>query len=152
MIVRVSFELWRGQYFRSIGVRLIELLAALLIAGVFVQSSYATDIPSDRLLQAAFADHFTRYFCVSRFPMMRTQIQRAYDASRLSFIAVPCRGLICSKAEYSEGMQVLLSRAKGFSRTENKEACSNYEVALKTIEHDFAHELDALHKHNSAHR
>ncbi len=151
-MVRVSFELWRGQYFRSIGVRLIELLAALLIAGVFAQSSFATDMPSDRLLQAALGDHFTRFFCVSRFPEMRTQIQRAYDASRLSFIAVPCRGLNCSEAEYSEGMQVLSSRAKGLSRAEAKEVCSNYEVALKTIEHDFAHELDALYKHNRAHR
>ena len=83
---------------------------------------------------------------------MRTQIQRAYDASRLSFIAVPCRGLKCSEAEYSEGMQVLSSRAKGLSRAEAKEVCSNYEVALKTIEHDFARELDALYEHNRAHR
>ena len=151
-MVRVSFELWRGQYFRSLGVRLIEVLAALLIAGVFAQSSFAADMPSDRLLQAALGDHFTRFFCVSRFPLMKTQIQRAYDASRLSSIAVPCRGLNCSEAEYSQGMQVLLSRAKGLSRAEAKEVCSNYGVALKTIEHDFAHELDALYKHNGAHR
>ena len=107
----MSFELWRDHYFRCMGVRPSKLLAALLIAGVFVQSSFATDMPSDRLLQAALGDHFTRFFCVSRFPAMRSQIQRAYNASRLSFIAVPCRGLTCSEAEYSEGMHVLSSRA-----------------------------------------
>jgi hypothetical protein len=130
----------------------VATLAALLITGAFAQSSFATDRQSDRLLQAALGDYFTRFFCVSRFPAMRAQIQRAYDASRLSWIAVPCRGLKCSVAEYSEGMQVLSSRAKGFSLAENKEACSNYEEALKTIEHDFAHELDALYEHNRAHR
>src|ERR1700753_3062937 len=107
-MVRVSFAWWRGRYFRSIGVRLIAQLVALLIAGEFAQSSFATDMPSERLLQAALGDHFTRFFCVSRFPVMRAQIQRAYDASRLSSIAIPCRGLNCSEAEYSAGMQVLL--------------------------------------------
>jgi len=143
-MVRVYFELRLGQYFRSIAGQFIELVAALVIAGVSTQSSFAADMPSDRLLQAALGDHFTRFFCVSRFREMRTQIQHAYDASRLSYIAVPCRGLKCSEAEYSEGMQVLLIRAKGLSRADAKEVCSHYEVALKTIEREFARELDAL--------
>ena len=141
----VSCEVWRRQYIRSTRVRLVERLAALLIAGVVAQSSSATDRPSDRLLQAALGDHFTRFFCVSRFPAMRAQIQRAYESSRLSLIAVPCRGLTCSEPAYSEGMQLLLRRAKGLSRAEAKEVCSHYEGALKSLEHDFAHELDAHH-------
>ena len=143
-MARVYVELRLDPFLRSREGRFIELLAAVLIVGVLSQNSFATGLPSDRLLQAALGDHFTRYFCVSKFPVMRAQIQRAYDASRLSYIAVPCRGLTCSEAEYSKGMQALLSRSKSLSRTEARDVCAHYEDALKTLERDFAQELDAL--------
>ena len=46
----------------------------------------------------------------------------------------------------------LSSRAKGLSRAEARDVCSNYEVALKILEHDFSAELDVLYKHKRAHR
>lgn len=140
-MARMYFELRPDRFLGSIGGRFV---AGVLIAGVLSQNSFATGLPSDRLLQAALGDHFTQFFCVSRFPEMRAQIQRAYEASRLSHIAVQCRGLTCSEAEYSKGMQTLLTRAKALSRPEARDVCAHYEDGLHTLEQDFAHELDAL--------
>lgn len=122
----------------------MKRLATLVFGLVLAQSSGATGALSDRLLSAVLADHFARYFCVSRFPAMRAEIQQAYDASRLRDIAVPCRALKCSNPEYSQGMQVLLEESEELSSAEAKEVCSNYRAALKSLEDQHADELDAF--------
>jgi hypothetical protein len=111
---------------------------------VVANAAYSAE-PSERLLHRALADHFTRYFCVSKFPEMKTDIQRAFNASRLRFLALPCRGLKCSTADYSQGMRILLEKSESTSKSEALETCNGYRKSLRSIEDEFADELNALY-------
>jgi len=113
-------------------------LLVLLWAAVLGGNSpiYADEQPSERLREDVGVDHFTRYFCISKFPEMRAKIQRAFDQSRIKYIAVPCRKLQCSDPEWSRGMQRLLERAQDMSEGEAKEICSSYPQSLKQLELD----------------
>lgn len=98
----------------------------------------AAEPPSDRLLDSALADHFTRFFCISRFPRMQGEIQVAYDASPFRYLAVPCRGLKCSSKEHADGMQRLWTNAENLSDDEARDVCVSYGDTLKALvaEHD----------------
>ena len=113
-----------------------------LIAATAASSECAV---SERLLHAALADHFTRYFCVKKYPELRPTIQEAYDASRLRHISIPCRGLKCADAEFANGMKTLFVRAKELSEAETMETCEGYESTLQGIEQEFDEELTSLY-------
>ena len=121
---------------------LLVMIGAALLGGSPI---YADDQPSERLREDVGVDHFTRYFCVSKFPEMRAQIQRAFDQSRIKYIPVPCRKLQCSDPEWSRGMQRLLERAQDMSEGEAREMCSSYPKSLKQLERQYTKELDALY-------
>jgi len=125
---------------------------ASIILSIVTATAYADGKPSERLMQWVLADHFTRYFCITKFPKLTSEIQSAFDASRFRFVHVPCRGLKCSNAEYSQGMQALLEKAKSTPISEVLQACSSYRASLEGVEQELAGELDALYsppvKHN----
>lgn len=116
-------------------------LALSLLASA---SAFPVTPPSERLMTMVLSDHFMRYYCLRRYPSLRTAIQRAYDASRFRFIAVPCHALVCATDEYSHGMQKMLERANEMEPAEAREACTGYGAELKSIEEDFLRELDTL--------
>lgn len=99
---------------------------------------------SDRLLDAALADYFSRQFCSSKFPHLKARIEAAYDSSRLKHIVVPCRSLKCSTKEQTDGMAVLSERARQYSDNEALEVCTSYPESLKEIEEEFDDELRQL--------
>jgi hypothetical protein len=108
------------------------------LCGLFLSTVALSTV---RIEDWAFADHFTRYYCISKYPEMRTEIQRAYDSSVFRFIQISCRGLRCSDPEQTRGMQILLARAKQFSDAENRETCSSYSDSLRDVESQFSPEL-----------
>ncbi len=120
-------------------------LFAVVLCSVVVTNAACSAEPGERLLHRALADHFTRYFCVSKFPEMKTHIQRAFNASRPRFIALPCRGLKCSTADYSQGMRILLEKSASTSKSEALEICSGYRESLRSTEDEFADELNSLY-------
>ena len=122
----------------------MRLFTVVLCSVVVANAAYSAE-PSERLLHRALADHFTRYFCVSKFPEMKANIQSAFNASRLRFIALPCRGLKCSTADYSQGMRILLEKSESASKSEALKICTGYRESLSGIEDEFADELNALY-------
>jgi hypothetical protein len=76
---------------------------------------------------------------------MKTDIQRAFNASRLRFIPLPCHGLKCSTAGYSHGMRILLEKSKSTSKSEARAICTGYRESLRSTEDEFADELNALY-------
>jgi hypothetical protein len=125
---------------------------AWIILSIVAATAYADVKPSERLMQWVLADYFTRYFCITKFPKLTSEIQRAFDTSRFRYFHVPCRGLKCSNAEYSQRMEALLEKAKSTPISEELQACSSYRARLEAVELELADELDALYpppiKHN----
>jgi len=118
------------------------LMCCGLIAG---STAYAADQPSERLMTHVLADHFRRYFCASKFPELRAQIQRAYDHSRLKYIAVPCQKLQCADPQQTKGMQTLLEGARERSESESRALCAKYPESVRGIENEYAEELNAVY-------
>jgi hypothetical protein len=119
----------------------LTLLLYGLIAGTVANSSTG---PSDRLMNAVFADYFTRYICVSKFPATRMEIQSAYDASAFRFIRIHCRGLKCDNPDQERGLEILLERSRRFSDAENRKICGSYRKGLREAEGAFDEELRKL--------
>jgi hypothetical protein len=125
--------------------RAMTRIAVLLWVFVATTVVKANNAPSDRLMNSAFADHFTRFICVSKYPEMKPEIQQAFDSSPFRFIGIHCRALKCSDPEQSKGMQILLERSKQFSDAENRKTCSSYRESLRASEEEFGPELMALY-------
>ena len=100
--------------------------------------------PSGGLMFEAFADHFVRYFCISRFPEMKSEILGAFEQSRLKLVKVPCVGLKCSDRETTRDLQRLWNDSKHLPREDALEMCSTYAETLRTTESQYKDELDEL--------
>ena len=96
---------------------------------------------SERLVNAALADHFTRHYCTLKRPAMKQLISEAFEHSRLKGVEVACSAFTCENAEHTEGMTRLLLRAGGMAEAELTDMCATYPATLKEIEQEFRDEL-----------
>lgn len=92
----------------------------------------------------ALADHFVRYFCISTFPEMKSEILGAFEQSRLKLVKVPCVGLECSDWETTRDLRRLWNDSKQLPSKDALEMCSTYAQTLRTTESQHKDELDEL--------
>lgn len=130
--------------FKTVDGSAMKQLALTALGLTIAVGAFGAETPSEKLLDSALADHFTRYFCVTRFPDRQRAIQSAYDSSLLRFIAIPCRGLKCSTNEHTEGMRALWLNAEQLSDDDANEVCASYADSVRGIEEKHAEELAML--------
>jgi hypothetical protein len=121
----------------------MKAAVAVLIAFASLVA-YGDSKPSGGLMFNALADHFVRYFCISRFPEMKPEILGAFEQSRLKLVKVPCVGLRCSDRETTRDLRRLWNDSKQLPRKDALEMCSSYPETLRTTESQHKDELDEL--------
>ena len=96
---------------------------------------------SERLVHAALADYFNRYYCNLKRPQFTREITDAFRASKLQLVPLQCEQLRCKNIEHTEGMKHLWSRAEQLTNEELSEVCASYARTLLQVELEFSDEL-----------
>jgi hypothetical protein len=101
--------------------------------------------PSGELGLNVFGDYFGRYFCLKRFPELRSSIDQVYFRSSLRRIVVPCNELECSSPELERDLKKLWELSKATSEAEARKVCeADYERVSHNTQRQYAAELETI--------
>jgi len=117
----------------------------LIIAAFCMPICAQTVRPSGELSLNVFSDYASRQVCVTRFPDLRSKIDRVYFSSPLRKIVVPCDGLQCLDPKLTADMKRVTEDSSFVSNVELRRICeSEYQRTVRNTERQFATELSQL--------